>query len=161
MTQGEPAEDVRQVLETVEHSALRLLSGFRTPPARLQITVGTVTVAAEWPSADGARPMVAVDAAPPVELTVPHVDAAADDGHYVCAPTVGVFYRAPQPGDPPFVDEGDVVVAGQQLGIVEAMKLMIPVTADAPGTVVKVLKDDEEAVEYGERLFALGPADNG
>jgi acetyl-CoA carboxylase biotin carboxyl carrier protein len=55
------------------------------------------------------------------------------------------------------VSEGDVVGAGQQVGIVEAMKLMMPVEADQRGRVTAVLVKDGQAVEYGERLLALGP----
>ena len=77
----------------------------------------------------------------------------------VRAPSVGVFYRAPEPGAPPFVGEGDTVRPGQQVAIVEAMKLMLPVEADRAGRVVEVLKRDGEPVEYGEVLFVLAPDD--
>jgi len=77
--------------------------------------------------------------------------------HYVCAPSVGTFYRSPEPGAAPFTAEGATVTAGQQVAIVEAMKLMLPVEADRPGRVVEVLIEDGQAVEYGERLLALTP----
>jgi acetyl-CoA carboxylase biotin carboxyl carrier protein len=54
-----------------------------------------------------------------------------------------------------------VTVPGQQIGIVEAMKLMIPVNADVHATVVKVLRENGTGVEYGERLFALAPVAGG
>jgi Biotin carboxyl carrier protein len=72
---------------------------------------------------------------------------------------VGVFHRSPEPGAPPFVDVGDTVVPGQQVAIVEAMKLMIPVKADTDGVVEQVLKESGEHVQYGERLFAVVPPD--
>ena len=76
----------------------------------------------------------------------------------ICAPTVGTFYRSPEPGAPPFVVEGDRVRRGQQIGIVEAMKLMIPLQAEHDGQVVAVLMEDGSPVEYGDRLFAVSAA---
>ena len=85
--------------------------------------------------------------------------AAAEEPHaFVTAQMVGVFYRSREPGARPFVETGDLVSTGQQVGIIEAMKLMIPVEADASGRVVEVLVEDGTAVEYGDRLFALAPA---
>ncbi|MCL9758707.1 hypothetical protein MXD95_005465 [Frankia sp. AiPa1] len=69
-----------------------------------------------------------------------------------------MFYRAPEPGKPPFVTEGDLVRAGQQVGIVEAMKLMIPIEAERPGRVVRVLVEDASAIEHDQPLFLLAPA---
>jgi acetyl-CoA carboxylase biotin carboxyl carrier protein len=66
-----------------------------------------------------------------------------------------VFYRAPQPGAPAFVSEGDLVAPGQQVAIIEAMKLMIPVEADRVGRISAVLVSDGQPVEYGQPLFAL------
>ena len=90
------------------------------------------------------------------------------DGHASatgCAPTVGVFYEAPAPGATPFVSVGDPVLAGQQLAIVEAMKLMIPGEAEVGGVLVEVHKQDGDAVEYGDPLFTLAlpgrPGDGG
>jgi len=70
--------------------------------------------------------------------------------------TVGTFYRSPEPGAEPFVEVGDRVKAGQQVGIVEVMKLMIPVEADRDAVIAEVLAHDGESVEYGQPLFALG-----
>jgi oxaloacetate decarboxylase alpha subunit len=73
------------------------------------------------------------------------------------APMVGTFYRAPQPGSPPFVEEGDVVAAGQTLCILEAMKLMNEVKADVEAIVRAVHVENAEAVEFGQVLFDLEP----
>jgi acetyl-CoA carboxylase biotin carboxyl carrier protein len=70
---------------------------------------------------------------------------------------VGVFYHAREPGAEPFVTVGSVVAAGQQVGIVEAMKLMIPVEASRGGRVTAILKANGEPVEYDEPLFAVQP----
>lgn len=78
-----------------------------------------------------------------------------DNTFTLVAETVGVFYRSPEPGADPFVTEGDPVRVGQQVGIVEAMKLMIPVVATREGRVAGFLVDNGEAVEYGAALMVL------
>lgn len=79
----------------------------------------------------------------------------------VPAHTVGVFYHAPEPGADPFVRPGDAVVAGQQVGIIEAMKLMIPVEAERGGQVREILVADATPVEYGQPLLTLDVATPG
>ena len=71
---------------------------------------------------------------------------------------VGTFYRAAQPGAPPFVEEGDAVAAGQTLCILEAMKLMNEVKAEVEGIVRTIHVQNGQAVEYGQALFDLEPA---
>lgn len=99
------------------------------------------------------------DWTPPGPVPTPRPPAAEIESRssegYLTAQTVGVFHHAPEPGAAPFVTVGDVVVPGRQVGIIEAMKLMIPVEADRGGLIVEVLTASGEPVEYGERLFAL------
>jgi oxaloacetate decarboxylase alpha subunit len=73
------------------------------------------------------------------------------------APMVGTFYRAPQPGAPPFVEEGQPVGAGQTLCILEAMKLMNEVKADVEGIVRSIHVENAQPVEFGQLLFELEP----
>jgi acetyl-CoA carboxylase biotin carboxyl carrier protein len=73
------------------------------------------------------------------------------------SPMVGTFYRAPQPGSPPFVEIGDVVAPGQTLCILEAMKLMNEVKTDVEGVVRGVHAENAEPVEFGQLLFELEP----
>jgi len=77
--------------------------------------------------------------------------------HRVESPMVGTFYRAPQPGAPPFVEVGDVVAAGQTLCILEAMKLMNEVKADLEGVVRSINVENAQPVEFGQVLFELEP----
>jgi oxaloacetate decarboxylase (Na+ extruding) subunit alpha len=85
--------------------------------------------------------------------------APATDGVMrIEAPMVGTFYRAPQPGAPPFVEEGDAVAAGQTLCILEAMKLMNEVKAEIEGIVRVIHVQNGQAVEFGQPLFDLEPA---
>ena len=86
-------------------------------------------------------------------------EVVADHRHPILAPLVGTFYRASQPGAKPFVEEGDVVDAGQTVAIVEAMKLMNQVAADRGGTVAAIVVDDGEWVEFEQVLMYIEPAE--
>jgi acetyl-CoA carboxylase biotin carboxyl carrier protein len=80
-----------------------------------------------------------------------------DGRHPIVAPLVGTFYRAPQPGAPPFVEPGAVVDAGQTVAIVEAMKIMNHIVADQAGRVAEILVQDGEWVEFEQVLMYLEP----
>lgn len=154
---------VGEVLEQVRGEAIRLLEEVPQPRA-LRVQAGGVSVDVEWANAgQSAQPVAPVANEPAAQAAAPAAEPNEPDepdepdGPHVTAPAVGVFYRAPEPGADPFVAEGDTVSAGQQVAIVEAMKLMIPVAAEQPGRIVKVLKENGKPVEYGERLFALEP----
>ncbi len=73
----------------------------------------------------------------------------------VNSPFVGTFYCAPSPSEKPFVEIGSKVKKGQTIGIVEAMKLMNAIEADADGVIKQILKKDGDPVEFGEPLFAI------
>ena len=75
----------------------------------------------------------------------------------VLAPSVGTFYHAPEPGAATFVQVGEELETGRQVGILEVMKLMTPVVVDRPGRVVEFLVPDETPVEYGQPLIACAP----
>jgi oxaloacetate decarboxylase (Na+ extruding) subunit alpha len=103
---------------------------------------------------------------PQLAAAVPQLDASegepmpvpeADGVVRVEAPMVGVFYRAAQPGAPPFVEEGETVAAGQTLCILEAMKLMNEIKADSAGIVRAIHVGNAEPVEFGQLLFELEP----
>jgi oxaloacetate decarboxylase (Na+ extruding) subunit alpha len=80
-----------------------------------------------------------------------------DDVIRVEAPMVGTFYRSPEPGAEPFVQEGDPVAPGQTLCILEAMKLMNEVKADVEAVVRRICVENAQAVQYGDLLFELDP----
>jgi acetyl-CoA carboxylase biotin carboxyl carrier protein len=73
----------------------------------------------------------------------------------VKSPIVGTFYRSPEPGAPSFVEVGTSVKKGQVLCIIEAMKLMNEIDSEYEGEVVKAYVENGQAVQYGERLFAI------
>jgi acetyl-CoA carboxylase biotin carboxyl carrier protein len=83
---------------------------------------------------------------------------ADDNLHVVTSPFVGTFYRAPNPDAAPYVQVGDRVDRGAVLCIVEAMKLMNEIEADAAGEIAAVLVENGDAVEYGQPLFKIAPA---
>ena len=79
----------------------------------------------------------------------------ARNGTVVKAPIVGTFYRAPAPGEAPFVEVGDIVRAGDTLCIIEAMKLMNEIESEVDGKVAEILVDDALPVEYDHPLFLI------
>ncbi|QDH69065.1 acetyl-CoA carboxylase biotin carboxyl carrier protein [Marilutibacter alkalisoli] len=78
------------------------------------------------------------------------------DGHVVRAPMVGTFYASPAPDKPVFVSVGQTVKAGETLGIIEAMKMFNPIEADVSGTVVKILVENGQPIEFDQPLFVIG-----
>jgi acetyl-CoA carboxylase biotin carboxyl carrier protein len=80
------------------------------------------------------------------------------EGILVRSPVVGTFWIRPAPGEPPFVQVGDLVQPGQVLCIVEAMKVMNEVRAEVAGVVEEILAEEGDPVEYGQPLFRLRPA---
>jgi len=78
------------------------------------------------------------------------------DGHVVRAPMVGTFYASPAPDKPAFVTVGQAVKAGDTLGIIEAMKMFNPIEADVSGTVLKVVAENGQPIEFDQPLFVIG-----
>jgi len=106
------------------------------------------------PAAAGPAPAAAAATGQPV-LTPANEDI---DLTIIKSPIVGTFYRSPEPGAKPFVETGQQIRKGQVLCIIEAMKLMNEITADNDGELVKAYVENGQAVQYGERLFAIKPA---
>jgi acetyl-CoA carboxylase biotin carboxyl carrier protein len=109
--------------------------------------------AADAPPSEPERPAV-----PEVVHAQPaHVTPQPLTGTVIESPSVGLFWRSPAPGAPPFVEAGTQVAAGDTLAIVEVMKLMNHVVAPAPGIVQAVLAENGARVEYGQPLFTIDP----
>jgi acetyl-CoA carboxylase biotin carboxyl carrier protein len=166
---------------TAEHlarTATRLVKTVDGPLSRIRLQQGDTVVELEWPqavaSASSGQEWEGVPATAGVPLSATMQlpsssdvrtggDVAADAPDqrrfHITAPMVGTFYHAPEPGATPFVHQGDLVEKGQQIGIVEAMKLMNPIQAEQPGRVVEVLVGDGDSVEYDQPLIALEPLD--
>jgi oxaloacetate decarboxylase (Na+ extruding) subunit alpha len=106
------------------------------------------------------RPDLEVAAAPLAETELselPVLPAAAEGAIRVESPMVGVFYRSPEPGQPAFVELGDIVVPGQTLCLLEAMKLFNELKSDAAGRVTAIHAENGKPVEFGQLLFELEP----
>lgn len=94
----------------------------------------------------------------PVGVAPAPVAPVAPTGHVVCAPSVGVFWRSPRPGSPPFVEVGQRVAAGDTVCIVEMMKLMNNVVTEVAGVVTAIHVENAAQVEYGTALISIAPA---
>src|SRR5262249_29166507 len=116
---------------------------------------GPVSVSAAAPV--HVAPVEVRGAAPAVAAPAPAPEAAAgQEGHVVKAPMVGTFYRSSSPDAKPFVEVGQAVKEGDTICIIEAMKLMNEIEADAGGVVKAILVENGQPVEYGQPLFILG-----
>ena len=103
-----------------------------------------------------AQSMPAVGNAAPAPQAAAEVAPPEPTGHVVKSPMVGTFYRSSAPGSAPFVEIGSVVKEGDTLCIIEAMKLLNEIDADASGTIRQVLVENGQAVEFGQPLFIIG-----
>lgn len=127
----------------------------RTPKGGYTVSAAPVMHAA--PVAE--RPAQAMPMHSPTEAaTGGSAKPASDlpDGHIVRAPMVGTFYVSPAPDKPAFVTVGQAVKAGDTLGIIEAMKMFNPIEADVAGTVLKVMGESGQPVEFDQPLFVIG-----
>jgi acetyl-CoA carboxylase biotin carboxyl carrier protein len=164
-----PAPAVDAVVAVLGAHVLELSVRARIAPSHVRVSAGDVSVEMGWtstgPGYAEAPPAPARTRSTPAIAPAPAAPAAtggpADEaGTFpLGSPSVGMFYRAAEPGKPPFVAEGDSVRAGQQVAIVEAMKLMIPIEAERAGRVVRILVEDATAIEHGQPLFLLAPLD--
>ncbi|MBA8826221.1 acetyl-CoA carboxylase biotin carboxyl carrier protein [Saccharopolyspora lacisalsi] len=147
------------LLAQARSTAVRLVSESGGSLRSMVVRAGPVALELNW--ADSAPAEASAPADPVRATAAPDVPIAGSDPEltHVCAPLVGVFYLAPGPDQPPFVRVGDTVASGQQVGIVEAMKLMVPVEATTSGIVTEMPVADAESVEYGQALLAVRPVE--
>jgi oxaloacetate decarboxylase (Na+ extruding) subunit alpha len=143
------AERIRELVRIVQETGIGEVS---IEESGMRVSVRRSDDRAVEPEASEAAPF-----APPDETALPAALPSANGLVRVEAPMVGTFYRAAQPGAPPFVEEGQAVGVGQTLCILEAMKLMNEVKADVDGIVRSILVENAEPVEFGQVLFELEP----
>jgi acetyl-CoA carboxylase biotin carboxyl carrier protein len=124
---------------------------------------GAVTVTPLGAAAQAAAVPAGLPAAAPAAMAAAAATAAAAsappagaEGHVVKSPMVGTFYRAPAPDAKPFIEAGGTVKEGQIICVIEAMKLMNEIEADASGTIKAILVENGQPVEYGQALFLIG-----
>lgn len=147
---------LKKLIELVQESGI----------AELEITEGEEKVrisrgGAVTPQPAAAAPAVA--GATPAPAPAPAAAEASDagappapEGHVLKAPMVGTFYRAASPDAKPFVEVGQAVKEGEIVCIIEAMKLMNEIEANASGTIRAILAENGQPVEYGQPLFIIG-----
>jgi acetyl-CoA carboxylase biotin carboxyl carrier protein len=99
--------------------------------------------------------VLAAPAAAPVERAPAEPEPQPPAGNVVKSPMVGTFYRSANPGAPAFVEIGSVVKVGEPICIIEAMKIMNEIEADAAGTIREILCENGQAVEFGQPLFVI------
>ncbi len=155
------AADIEAIVEAFQASDCTEIH-IRFPGFELHLsTDGRTDIVSESPSAEPATPSgqpqaLAAATAPP--STSGDADSGDLDGYAIVrAPYLGVFYRAPKPGDPPYVDVGQAVQAETEVCLVEVMKLFTAVRAAVAGKVVRVLAQDGAMVEADQPLFAISP----
>jgi acetyl-CoA carboxylase biotin carboxyl carrier protein len=153
---SDPVEAIRRVVAAFERSDWTEID-VRWGDVRVHLSTrddGTTHTA----SATGTPPDEPTAAPGPAPEPAP-VEAVPPAGaHVVVAPTPGIFWRAPEPGAPPFAEVGDRVERATTVCIVEVMKLMNHLKAGAPGEVVAVYAGNGEPVAQGQPLFAIAPS---
>ena len=109
------------------------------------------------PPAETNQTITAIDNVKDTAVTDDKKDKSKElpDGDIITSPMVGTFYRAASPDSKPFVEKGQKVSKGDNLCILEAMKMMNQVNAEAGGTIIDILVDDAEPVEFGQPLFVI------
>ncbi|MEB3270649.1 MAG: acetyl-CoA carboxylase biotin carboxyl carrier protein [Synechococcus sp.] len=153
-------EQLRQLLALLGESDIQELrlegDDFRLEVRRNLPGVAPLTVlqapAAAMPPAGPAA------AAPTVSPPPPPAASSRGDLQAITAPMVGTFYRSPAPGEPPFVEIGSRVSAGQPVCILEAMKLMNELESEISGDVVEILVENGTPVEFGQVLMRIKPS---
>jgi oxaloacetate decarboxylase alpha subunit len=142
---AERAERIRELVKIVQESGV----------GEIEIEDEGMRVSVR--RADEVAPAALASAPLAVDAVAAAADGTADGVMRVESPMVGVFFRAPNPGAPAFVDVGDTVVPGQTLCLLEAMKLFNELKADDSGTVRAIHVENAQPVEYGQLLFELEP----
>ncbi|HEY4541168.1 MAG TPA: acetyl-CoA carboxylase biotin carboxyl carrier protein [Noviherbaspirillum sp.] len=138
--------DIAELEVTEGESKVRIVKSPAAPQNQLVMMPSsqpTHSVSVPAPAPAGA-PVAAPVAAPEVPK-----------GHIVKSPMVGTFYRASGPGKPPFVEVGASVKEGDTLCIIEAMKLLNEIDADATGVIKEILVENGQPVEFGQPLFVI------
>jgi acetyl-CoA carboxylase biotin carboxyl carrier protein len=109
------------------------------------------------PPAETNQTITAIDNVKDTAVTDDKKDKSKElpDGDIITSPMVGTFYRAASPESKPFVEKGQKVSKGDTLCILEAMKMMNQVNAETGGTIIDILVDDAEPVEFGQPLFVI------
>ncbi|MCX7022917.1 MAG: acetyl-CoA carboxylase biotin carboxyl carrier protein [bacterium] len=150
-------EKLRKIIDLFNEGGLTGLvikgadDGFEELELKKELAAAPVAVPVAAPSVAAQEPETPAPTAPTP------VSESGEDFLYVVAPLVGTFYTAPSPESPPYVKVGDHVGKGSIVCIVEAMKVMNEIECDYAGTIVRVMVENAQPVEYGQKMFAVKP----
>jgi acetyl-CoA carboxylase biotin carboxyl carrier protein len=149
---------LKKLIDLVQESGIAELE-ITEGEEKVKIVKGGVVAISQAPLlAPAPAPAAAAEprSAAPAATPPPAEPAAGQEGHVLKAPMVGTFYRSSSPDAKPFVEVGQPIKEGQTICIIEAMKLMNEIEADASGVVKAILVENGQPVEYGQPLFIIG-----
>jgi acetyl-CoA carboxylase biotin carboxyl carrier protein len=154
-------DDIIAILKMVDQAPVGRLS-VQTGELKLEVVKGapgsTVPVAGAFASnvsAPAAAPVVA--SAPALAAPAPASTAVSGGGPTIKAPLLGIFYRQPEPGAPPYVEEGAIVEEDTTVALIEVMKLFNPVKAGMRGRIRRICVESGALVEFQQDLFEIDP----
>ena len=146
---------LKKLIDLVQESGIAELE-ITEGEEKVKIVKGGSVTVMPGPAAAAAPPAERASAPSPAAAPATPEPQAAPEGHVGKAPMVGTFYRSPSPDAKVFVEVGQAVKEGDTVCIIEAMKLMNEIEADAAGVVKAILVENGQPVEYGQPLLVLG-----
>lgn len=158
-------QEIQELLSTIGQTNVTEFE-LKTDDFELRVSKGNVVAAPMLAPVEMTMPVMPAPVIPqaqpvaaPAPVDTPPPSAAVDDKWVeITSPMVGTFYRAPAPGEDPFVAVGDRVSNGQTVCIIEAMKLMNEIEAEVSGEIVKIAVEDGQPVEFGQTLMWVNPS---
>ena len=147
--------DLRKLKTLIDLVSESNVSELEITEAEGKVRIVKGSVAMVQPAAAPAMAAAPAVALSPAASPAPAEVAEVPAGHIVKSPMVGTFYRSSSPGAKPFVEIGSQVKEGETVCIIEAMKILNEIETDKSGTVVKILCENGQAVEYGQPLFVI------
>ena len=156
------AKEIQELIDFISNSGLEEVN-IETSEFKIRVKRSAKTTSVVESVPASSPPPAPVPAAAPPASAAPapaKEEPAQDEGNYVAikSPMIGTFYRSPNPDTDVFVKVGDKVTAGQPVCIIEAMKLFNEIESEVAGTIVKVLVDNAQPVEYDQPLFLIDPS---
>lgn len=156
-------QEIQELLTTIGQTNVTEFE-LKTDDFELRVSKGTVGIAAPavspelMPVAPAIPQPVLSTPAPPAQPSEPVSPSIDPKWLEVTSPMVGTFYRAPAPGEDPFVSVGERVSNGDTVCIIEAMKLMNEIETEVGGEVVKIAVEDGDPIEFGQTLMWVSPS---
>lgn len=148
-------EQIREFVKLVERYGLEELT---LEEAGVSVTIkgyAPAAVPVQVADAQAAPSEAATDT--PMVIEERQEEVVEEDLEQILAPLVGVFYRSPAPDAPPFIEVGDEIEVGQEIGLIEAMKVFSPIPSEFAGTVAAVPAANGKLVQQGDVLVAVRP----